>query len=297
MRTLLLGLDGLDPALVEQFNLSNIKSVGKGFEIDTYGNSGPSWASVLTGLSPREHGIHKLEPQQDSQSWEGAPIWEKINGYSGIANVPLTYPPRELRGWMVTGLMTPQNVIYTYPQGLYKELDDVGYRIDMWTDNHRNHPHGHFGTVPFEFDDKYREEKLQELEDVMSQRTKGFKYLLKNKPVDFAFLVYTSLDRVQHFAFHDNDIIEYYYNVLDKEVGKILEVIDNNVEIFITSDHGFQEIDMPDTDITGEHRREGYGNTNTDNRFRNLMELHEVVIASANRSNVEERLDDLGYLE
>lgn len=297
MRTLLLGLDGLDPALVDEFELENIKSIGEGFEIKTHGNSGPSWASVLTGLAPDGHGIRKLEPQQTSQSWEGVPIWEKIDGYSGVANVPLTYPPRELRGWMVTGLMTPKKAIYTYPRELYKELDRLGYRIDVWVENHKNHPDGHFGTIPFEFSQEYKEELLDELSDVMVKRTRAFTWLVNNEPVDFAFLCYTALDRVQHLAFDDKETVEEYYLMLDHDVGKILEIVDDDVEIFVTSDHGFREIDLPDTDIKGEHRPEGYGNTNTDREFRTLEQLHKKVVESCGRrEELNQRLDDLGYL-
>lgn len=295
MRTLLLGLDGLDPDLAEEFDLQNIESVGKGFEIGTHGNSGPSWASVITGVEPSIHGVRKLEPQSNSQSWEGTPIWEKINGYCGIANVPLTYPPQEIKGWMVSGLMTPNKAIYTHPPNLYKELDELDYRIDMWEDNHKNHPHGHFGTVPFNFSEDHMENKLEELKTVLEKRTIGFRYLIDTHPVDFAFLVYTTLDRVQHFTFNDKETVKEFYQKLDKEVGKLLEDIEDHVEIFITSDHGFRQIDMPSTDIVGEHRYEGFGCTNTDQQFKNLEELHEMVVTSANRNNINQRLSDLGY--
>lgn len=296
MRTLLLGIDGMDPALVEEFDLPNIEAIGEGFEIDTHGNSGPSWVSVMTGLRPKEHGVLKLKPQQDQQSWEGIPIWEKVNGYSGIANVPLTYPPREINGWMVTGLMTPKNAIYTYPRDLYKELDDVGYQIDVWIENHQNHPHGHYGTMPFEFTDEYREDILERVEDVIEARGDGFKWLLDNEPTDFTFLCFTSLDRVQHLAFHDQERIEEFYELMDEQVGKILDSVTPETEILVTSDHGFQRIDSPQSDLTGEHRVTGYGATNFGGQFANLEELHQQTVDSANRSDVKDRLEDLGYL-
>lgn len=297
MRTLLLGIDGADPALMDEFDVPHMKSIGDGFEIDTHGNSGPSWVSVMTGLRPKQHGVFKLEPQQNVQSWEGTPIWEKIDGFSGIANVPLTYPPdTDIDGWMVTGLMTPKSAIYTSPRNLYKDLDEVGYRIDVWVENHQNHPHGHYGTVPFDFTDEYREEILSGVEDVIQRRGDGFCWLLDNEPVDFAFLCFTSLDRAQHLAFHDQERIEEFYKMVDEQVGRVLERIPEGTEVFLTSDHGFRRIDTPSSDLTGEHRSEGYGATTTDIQFNNLEELHKAVVESANRSNVEERLEDLGYL-
>lgn len=300
MRTLLLGLDGLDPGLVEEFDLPNIKSIGEGFEIDTHGNSGPSWVSVMTGRKPKDHGVFTLKPQQNVQTWTGTPIWEKVDGYSGIANIPLTYPPdREIDGWMVTGMMSPENAIYTSPRNLYKKLDGMGYRIDFWAEpgDHENHPHGHYGTVPTFFSQEYRDDALKSLEMVIERRGEAFRWLIQNEPVDFSFLVYTSLDRVQHFVMDEMDIVEKFYKQIDDEVGKLLKILDSHVEIYLTSDHGFRLIDTNNTDIVGEHRIEGYGATNTGEQFANLEELHELAVNSANRSNVEGRLRDLGYIE
>lgn len=295
-RTLLLGIDGADPKLVEQFDLPNIESIPNHREIDTHGNSGPSWASVLTGVPPKVHGVFKLRPQQDSQSWEGTPIWEKIDGYSGVANVPLTYPPdTDMDGWMVTGLMTPEQAIYTHPRRLYKQLDGMDYRIDMWVDQHQNHPHGHYGTCPFEFGDGYRQHLLDQLKTVIERRGHCFRWLLENEPVDFAFLCFTSLDRVQHLAFHDQGTVRDFYQRVDEQVGRVLDVVD--CEVFACSDHGFQKIDIPDTDLQGEHRREGWAASTTDAEFPDLEGIHDACVRSANRNAAGSRLKDLGYLE
>lgn len=299
-RTILLGLDGFDPDIQKEYDLPNIRKIsenGWSGEIKTHGNSGPSWASILTGYPPSVHGVEKLEPQQSQQSWQGTPIWEKIDGYSGIANVPLTYPPSELDGWMVTGLFTPRNTIYTYPRDLYKDLDELDYRIDVWVEDHKNHPHGHFGTIPFDFTQEYRDEILDRLETVLQKRGECFRWLLENEPVDFVFLCFTSLDRVQHLAMDERDTIGRFYRLLDEQVGEVMKAVTPGTEVFVTSDHGFQEISIPDTDITGEHRAPGYGATNTGESFGRLEKLHEAVVESANRDDIEGRLRDLGYLD
>lgn len=297
MKTLLLGLDGLDPALVEQWDLPNIESIGEAHEIDTYGNSGPSWATVMTGLRPRDHGVDKLRPQQDIQSWEGEPIWEKVDGYAGVANVPLTYPPQELRGWMVTGMMTPRRAIYTYPRKLHRTLDELDYRVDIWVTEHENHPHGAYGTIPFEFSQQYREELLDEAEDVLARRGDAYVWLLNNEPVDFAFLCFTVLDRVQHLAFDDQGVVREFYERVDAQVGRVLEAA-GGADVVACSDHGFQRIDYPDSDITGEHREEGWAATTleTDEPPTDLHDIHDLAVASANHSDVASRLEDLGYL-
>jgi predicted AlkP superfamily phosphohydrolase/phosphomutase len=299
MRTLLLGIDALDPDVIQDVKTPHIDSVGESFEVDTYGNSGPSWATVMTGQPPEVHGVKKLNPQANSQAWQGTPIWEKVDGYAGIANVPMTYPPdTDIDGWMVTGLMTPKKAIYTAPRGLYRELDELGYRVDVWVENHKNHPHGHFGTVPFEFDADDRDRMLDELKQVLQLRGTGFVHLIEERPVDFTFLCFTTLDRVQHLAMHDRDRVHEFYRLMDEQVGRVLEATPDDAEILLTSDHGMTEVDIPSTSLTGEHRPTGYGAASAEPlQFASLEELHEKAVASANRSgDVTDRLRDLGYL-
>lgn len=296
MRTLLIGIDGLDPDLVEDFDLPNIESIGDGYRIKTYGNTGPSWTTILTGLTDEKHGIDKLSPGQDRHTWDGIPLWDKVSGYCGIANVPLTYPPADIRGWMVTGMMTPDKSIYTSPPSLYKKLDERGYRIDMWVDSHQNHPNGHYGTLPFEFSQEFKEESLDELRDVLTARGKCFEWLLDEyTPVDVGFLCFTALDRVQHLAFDDMDIIEEFYKLADEQVGRVMEA-SNDADTFITSDHGFQLLETENSDLTGDHHWQGYAASSDGAEFGDLLDVHDSVVESAERSNVEERLKDLGYL-
>lgn len=299
MKTLLLGIDALDPDVIKNVETPHIDSIGEGFQIDTHGNSGPSWASVMTGVPPDGHGVRVLNPQVDSQSWEGTPIWEKVKGYSGIANVPLTYPPDpDIRGWMVSGLMTPSRAIYTAPRSLYKKLDELDYRIDVWIEGHQNHPHGHYGTVPFEFDEENRVDLLERLRTVLDRRGRAFRWLIHNEPVDFAFLCFTTLDRVQHLAMHDREVVYEFYRRVDEEVGAILDCFEvHDAEIIVVSDHGMTEVDIPKTDLTGEHRMEGYGATNFGKRFATLEMCHDLAVESANRTDVDRRLKDLGYIE
>jgi len=302
VRTLFIGLDGADPELVDKWDLPHIKGISEdndGFEIKTHGNSGPSWASVMTGLSPREHGVPTLKPGQTIDSWGGIPLWEKIDGYCGVANVPLTYPPdKNINGWMISGMMTPKRAIYTYPPELYRDLDKQGYKIDIWVKSHKNHPHGHYGTVPFEFTEEYREELIAEGREVLKQRGESFKWLLEEyTPVDMAFLCFTTLDRIQHLAFDNQELIEEFYMLADEQIGKVLSCIDDDVEVFLTSDHGFRLIDVPTSHLSGDHRVEGYGITNTGQKFRNLEHVHKLVVESANRTDVDSRLRDLGYID
>ena len=50
----------------------------------------------------------------------------------GVVNVPMTYPPKEVNGYLVSGIMTPSlKSDFTFPSDLKDELLDAipGYNI------------------------------------------------------------------------------------------------------------------------------------------------------------------------
>ena len=48
----------------------------------------------------------------------------------GAINVPISYPPEPVNGFMVSGLLTPSGAAYTWPPELAEELDpDQFWRI------------------------------------------------------------------------------------------------------------------------------------------------------------------------
>lgn len=80
-----------------------------------------AWASIVTGKNPGKHGIfdmlwrrpgtYKFTPTTAS-SRRGTPFWKRLNdaGYRvGLVNVPFTYPPEQIDGFMVCGFGTPES--------------------------------------------------------------------------------------------------------------------------------------------------------------------------------------------
>ena len=127
-RAVVIGLDGaawhlLEPmleqdvmprleALVDKGATGTIRST-----IPTY--TPPAWTSAVTGVNPGRHGIfgfyegnsqHERRELMHSGKIKSPTLWEMVNAQgrrAGIYNLPLTYPPSELDGWMVSGMMTP----------------------------------------------------------------------------------------------------------------------------------------------------------------------------------------------
>jgi hypothetical protein len=116
MNVILVGLDGLEPSLVERWaddlptlrRLMNEGSFGRVRSADPPLSS-PAWPWIFTGKQGGKHGCFGFTKRRDGEySWEpvnygdinAESLWEALDdaGVScGAANVPLTYPPADLR--------------------------------------------------------------------------------------------------------------------------------------------------------------------------------------------------------
>ena len=95
----------------------------------------PAWASFITGKNPGKHGVFDFRgpvndalesPLISSRSIRSRKLWEIINAQKkrvGIINIPVTYPPEEVDGFMISGMLTPNNkVCFTHPPDLKDRL-------------------------------------------------------------------------------------------------------------------------------------------------------------------------------
>ena len=127
-KTAMIGLDGAAWHLVDPLidagrmpNLAALKERGAAgvlaSTVPTY--TPPAWTSAATGVNPGRHGIYGfIEGHAQNKGLElvhsgkirSSTIWQMANAQGatvGVYNLPLTYPPRRLDGWMVSGMMTP----------------------------------------------------------------------------------------------------------------------------------------------------------------------------------------------
>ena len=97
-----------------------------------------AWSSFMTGKNPGKHGIVGFFTREkegysvkvvNSTDRSAREIWTILseNGKKvGIVNVPLTYPPKSVNGFMITGMMTPpKSDNFTYPTLLKEEVEKV----------------------------------------------------------------------------------------------------------------------------------------------------------------------------
>lgn len=138
MHTLILGLDGLDYNLLKTA-LPNMPFFSKLVEESAWGMMRPdialspqSWSTIFTGVNERKH---KVASFHTPLSRVHVPtLWSILNSYDrtvGVFNVPLTFPPAIVKGYMVAGYPAPYPA--SEPAGIVTGSPPVGEgRAKAW---------------------------------------------------------------------------------------------------------------------------------------------------------------------
>lgn len=218
----------------------------------------PAWASFITGKNPGKHGIFDFRGPVDnnlqrtlisSLSIKSQKLWNILNEYRkkvGIINIPITYPPEKVDGFMISGMLTPNTQVnFTYPPELKEKLfSKIGdYVIDIDT-----------GLYDYE-NLREIERFFNDLKYATEKRRDALFYLMKEEPWDFLAVNFIVHDRIQHLfwkyldkksslyhldiAKHIRDRAIELYQMVDNLIGLIIEKIDKETSLFIISDHGF----------------------------------------------------------
>lgn len=143
-RWLILGLDGatfdvFNP-LMDAGRMPNLQRLVREGVAGTLLSTKPpmtpaAWTTFMTGKGPGKHGIidfERYEPQTGQLSFNSTfqirekTIWEILSDKGrkvGSINLPMTYPPTPVNGFMISGFETPSiDVDFTYPQDLKREI-------------------------------------------------------------------------------------------------------------------------------------------------------------------------------
>jgi predicted AlkP superfamily phosphohydrolase/phosphomutase len=211
----------------------------------------------MTGKNPGKHGLFDFwEPLPggnqfrftNASSRHAESLWSYLSRSGrrvGVMNVPMTYPPEPVNGYIISGLDTPdERSRYIYPEEVRHELhgNSIHYRLDpRYVGNMRT--------------DRQREHQLREHCDCESVRTQALLHLRRKYPADFTMLVYTATDQIQHHFWHFMDpshdkydaqgaeksqyAIRDVYKHVDGLIASILKEQGDDTVVIIMSDHGF----------------------------------------------------------
>ncbi|HSM57117.1 MAG TPA: alkaline phosphatase family protein [Candidatus Sulfomarinibacteraceae bacterium] len=258
-KLVVIGLDGAPFPLIQQWcregrlpNLAALAGRGsQGILRSTMPVHSPTaWASFITGLNPGKHGVFDFV-QREPDSYQlrvvrsdhisGASLWRLLNeaGHRvGVMNVPMTYPPEEVNGFLLSGLGTPDYVNYSYPPELSEQLTEAGYRVNN----------------KFFFAPDRQDEWLDDIFAMTKQRGETAVRLMEEKAWDFFMVVFRNTDEICHFYWHhmdeehpqhDPDAPRRYrraildlYQLADRWVGRIVEAAGPEANVVVMSDHG-----------------------------------------------------------
>lgn len=260
-RMLIIGWDGAEPSLVlpwlGQGRLPYLAAlvanggIAQPIRSTIRPESSVAWTTLATGADPGMHGVfgfmrfvpHSYHTRLVSSNDVALPFfWEVLSqaGYRvGILNMPMAYPPRPVRGWLVSGLMAPgtRDRPFTYPPELSTQLIQRGYVIDadppLWEE---------------EKPEVYARRMIRQI----VERARLAAELLTETSWDFGMVVFTELDRLQHFFWRSptpngdgepSRVVLEGYQALDTALGVLRSVTAPHTTIAIVSDHGFGSCD------------------------------------------------------
>ena len=264
-KILIIGIDGATPDLVipwcEEGKLPNInKLLNSGIYGDLKSTIPPitpaAWTSFLTGKNPGKHGIFDFMEREpgsynfryiNSRSRKSQSLWNLLSdsGFKvGVLNVPMTYPPENIDGFMISGLDAPDEKSAVFPGGLYEDIEKNvgGFQLDI----------RHLGNMK---SDSQRYAFLDEVQEVEEQRVKVLLYLQEKYQCDFLMLVFNATDQVQHHFWHYmdtshpkfdsagadkfGDAIFNIYKKIDELIGELNSKLNPTDAVILMSDHGF----------------------------------------------------------
>jgi predicted AlkP superfamily phosphohydrolase/phosphomutase len=204
-----------------------------------------AWTTMITGVNPGKHGIfdgHQIDPDTGqirfaSAAMRRAPtLWSMVGAQGGrtaVLNVPVTYPPEPVNGFLAPGMFTPPGATDAiFPA-------DLGAAFTA--------RFGPLADSPPKYADPVR--YLHSLLTGVQTRRDMVLWLLERGPFALVFAVFMETDRVQHFfwQYRDpahprhselGDAVERVYEAVDEALGRILATAGPDVRVALVSDHG-----------------------------------------------------------
>lgn len=209
----------------------------------------PAWTAMLSGRDPGELGLYgfrkRIEGSYQLELANSADVkvervWDVLARHglrSSVLAVPPSSPPFAVHGELLGCFLTPSSEQpHTYPAQLAGEL------------------HARFGAyIP---DVEVRASERAGLERALATMTRQHfaiaRHLWSTREPDFMVLVEIGPDRLHHAFYADMDpehpqhdptsayvgVGERYYALLDRELGELVALADDDTAILVASDHG-----------------------------------------------------------
>lgn len=280
LKALIFAADAVSPDYIldkrELFpNLSRMIEEGASARYSTYVQKGyegsysseQNWASIYTGLTPREHGITTCNIRGEMRRPEMRdfdnlqPFWKVLNdnGLSvGLWAADNCVAPRPINGYAVSckydmidtpiqnreaprtiQLCEKDQYLAAYlgsgppPRRYPKTLLQQGYTFEQLK---RDADLAEEAIAKYHFQDS-----LENLEAELNYFINAMIRVQREHPVDALFFYTVTTDLIAHCCLYceDNDVLIAAYKLMDKYLGKLIEEVNPEIIVFL-SDHGQQ---------------------------------------------------------
>ena len=257
MKLLIVGFDGATFDLIRPWaeaghlpNLARLMSEG------SYGDlhstlppvTSPAWPTFMTGCNPGKHGVFDfIHPQGVNFALVNATrikqptIWQRLSavGYRvGVLNVPVTYPPQPLNGFMVSGILSPKGSQIAYPADLLNR-----YETEM----------GRYRVAPnIQYKSGNEAEFQADIYSLIEAHGEWALKLMAHESWDVLMVHFIAMDIMKHafWRFMDSehpryvaspyeDAIREGYRRVDAYIGRMMAELPADASTIVMSDHGF----------------------------------------------------------
>jgi len=257
MKLLIIGIDGATFDLIhpwiEEGHLPNLQRLTEnGISGDLASTlppvTSPAWPTFMTGCNPGKHGVFDfIQPSGSDFQLVNATrikqptLWRRLSdaGYKvGVLNVPVTYPPQPLNGFMVSGILSPKNERISYPEDLLeRHKEDLGsYRV----------------APNIQYKSGIEAEFIDDIYSLIRSHGDWALHLMEKEPWDVLMVHFIALDIMMHalWRFMDDqhprheaspfkNAIRDGYKLVDEYVGRLLDQLSAEDTVIAMSDHGF----------------------------------------------------------
>lgn len=257
MKLLIIGFDGATFDLIRPWaETGYLPNLARLMENGVHGDltstlppvTSPAWPTFMTGCNPGKHGVFDfIQPHGANFTLVNATrikqptIWQRLSeaGYRvGVMNVPVTYPPQEIDGFMISGLLSPSQGQISYPADLIDRYErEVGrYRV----------------APDVQYKPGIEAEFIEDIYDLIRARGEWALKLMNREPCDVLMVHFLAMDMMKHalWRFMDHSHPRYEpspyehairdgYALVDAYIGRLLAELPKNTSVVVMSDHGF----------------------------------------------------------
>jgi predicted AlkP superfamily phosphohydrolase/phosphomutase len=263
MKVLVVGLDCAAPEIL--FTDDSLVNIRRVMDAGCYGKlesvippiTVPAWMCMATSRDPGSLGVYGFRNRSDhsydaleiatSRSIRDVTIWDQIameGGRAVVIGVPPSFPPRRVNGICVGCMLTPDPAknVYTHPAAVQDEIAALvgSYPVDV---------------KGFRTDDK--EWLKDSIYDMTRKHFAVVRHYIQAVEWDYFEFVEIGVDRMHHgfWKHHDprhrhyergnpyESVIRDYYRYVDRELGSVFELLDEETIVLIMSDHGARPLD------------------------------------------------------